>query len=107
MASLSLKEQLFHLKAMTERINVVHEAQTVQLRNYPLLIPGVNTAETEINIEQKIVTFSCKSKKQFRNTKKVKIAIENIYEWVKMVVWTTTILVVKVNGKEIFDSRVK
>lgn len=105
MASISVKDQLFHLKAMTERLNVVHEAQTLQLRNYPLLIPGVDAAETELNIDHKIVTFKCTSKKTFRNTKKVKLAVENIFEWVKMVIWTSTTLVISVNGKEIFDSR--
>lgn len=105
MASISIKDQLFHLKAMTERINVVHEAQTLQLRNYPLLIPGVTSAETEVNIEQKIVTFNCKSEKKFRNTKKVQLAIKHILEWTRMVIWTSTTLIIKVNGKEIFDSR--
>ena len=108
MSSISFKDQLLHLKAMTERIGVIHEAQTLQLRNYPLLIPGIKTAETTINIDQKIVKFDCQSiAKTFRNTKKVKIALDHIYEWVKMVVWTESTLEVYVNGKAVFDSRTK
>lgn len=106
MAKMTMKEQLGQLKALTERLGTLHEAQILQIRNYPLLIPGVVRAETNIDIDKKIVSYKCSSgEKKFRNTAKVALAIEKIYEFIKYVAWTDTILEIKINGKDIFDSR--
>jgi len=107
MTQVPLREQLGYLKNATERLGVIHEAQIVQLRNYPLLIPNVKTAETKVDIEKKTVVYECESKsKQFRKTKQVKIAIENIVKWIHTIIWTNTIVEIKVNGKSVYDTRI-
>ena len=107
MGELPIKAQLRYLKGMTEKLNVVHEAQIVQLRNYPVLIPNVKTAETEIDIDNRTVTYKCESEtKIFRKTKKTKIAIENITTWIQTIEWDDTIVELIVNGKSIYDSRI-
>lgn len=107
MATVSIKEQLGQLKALTERFGTLHEAQLLQIRNYPLLIPGIKTAETTIDMEKKIINYKCKSnpKKKFRKTKQVMSFLDHIYEWCKYVSWSDVTLEVKVDGKDIFDSR--
>ena len=106
MATMTMKEQLGQLKALTERLGTLHEAQILQIRNYPLLIPGVAKAETGIDIEKKIITYKCYSgQKKFRKTKNAIIAIEKIYEFIKYVAWSDSILEIQVDGKDIFDSR--
>ena len=101
MATITMKEQLGHLKVLTERFGTLHEAQLLQIRNYPLLIPGVKKAETSIDMEKKIVKYDCNTgDKKFRKTKQTMTFIDNIYEWIKYVAWTDTILEIKINGKE-------
>lgn len=107
MTTVSVKEQLGQLKMLTERFGTLHEAQLLQIRNYPLLIVGVKTVETNIDMEKKIITYKCKSdpKKKFRKTKQVMSLIDHIYEWCKYVSWGEVILEIKVDGKDVFDSR--
>jgi hypothetical protein len=108
MSKIPMKEQLKYLKGITERIDVLHEAQTLQLRNYPLLIPNIDTAETTIDQANKTVRYKCVSKKKpFRKTKKVDIAIQNIDEWIRFIIWDDTIVEISVDEKEIYDSRLK
>jgi len=107
MSKVTPKQQLMYLKGMTERLDVIHEAQIVQLRNYPILIPNIKKAEMEINIDQRKITYDCESKtKTFKKTKKTLIAIENIMNWIKVIVWDSTIVEIKVNGKSVYDSRI-
>ena len=107
MTEIPIKEQLRYLKGMTEKLNVVHEAQFVQLRNYPILIPNISSAETKVDIDKHIVIYNCNSgSKVFRKTKKVKIAIENIITWIQTVVWNDTTVEIIVNGKSIYDTRI-
>ena len=106
MGKVSLKQQLMYLKGMTDRIGVLHEAQIVQIRNYPRTIPNIKSAETTIDVDKHIVTYNCESETaQFRRTKKVKIAIENITTWIRTVAWTDSVIEIKVNGKSVYDSR--
>jgi len=105
---LSAKDQLFYLKGMTERLGVVHEAQLVQIRNYPLLIPNIKKAETELGIDTKTIVYKCNSQEgKFKKTKTVKTAIANIEKWIKSIVWDETVLIIQVDGKEIYDSRIQ
>ena len=60
MSELPIKQQLRMLKGMTEKLNSVHEAQIVQLRNYPRLIPNIKSAETSIDIDNKTVIYRYK-----------------------------------------------
>ena len=106
--TLSIKEQLLHLKMMTERFGSLHEAQILQIRNYPLLIPGVKKAEVSINIDKKVVIYNCTSSTgKFRKTKKVNLMVKNIYEYIKTIAWNDSILEIKVDNKDVFDSRTK
>jgi hypothetical protein len=103
----SFKDQLMQLKAMTVRVGSLHEAQVLQLRNYPLLIPGVIKAETEIDPSTKLVRYKCESDlKKFRKTQKVKDFCKNIEVWIRTIIWDDTIVEIYVNGKSIFDSRI-
>lgn len=110
MASVSFKDQLMQLKAMTVRVGSLHEAQVLQLRNYPLLIPRVIKAETEIDPSLKLVTYKCSSDakgffNRFRKTKEVEDFCKNIEVWVRTIVWDDTIVEIYVDNKTIFDSR--
>lgn len=107
MSKIPLKEQLKYLKGITERLGVLHEAQILQLRNYPLLIPNVLTAETTVDQSNKMVKFKCTSKKApFRKTKKVDLAIKNIDSWIRWIIWDETVVEIVVDGKDIYDSRI-
>ena len=107
MGELPIKQQLRYLKGMTEKLNVLHEAQMVQLRNYPILIPNIKKAETRVDQKKHIVVFDCESEKtHFRNTKKVNIAIENIITWIHAIIWEDTAVELIVNGKSVYDTRI-
>lgn len=105
---ISIKDQLFYLKGLTEKLGVVHEAQLVQIRNYPLLIPNIKKAETEFNIDTRTIVYKCQTEEgRFRKTKQTKLAISKIQEWIRIVVWDETIVIIQVDGKEIYDSRIQ
>lgn len=104
---ISVKDQLFYLKGLTEKLGVVHEAQLVQIRNYPLLIPNIKKAETEFDIDAKTIVYKCESQGKFRKTKQTQLAISKILEWIRIVVWDETIVIIQVDGKEIYDSRLQ
>ena len=106
MNKLSVKEQLMHLKQMTLRLGTIHEAQIVQLRNYPLLIPNIKSAELEIDAKSHIIKYKCESEtKKFRKTKKVKDMCSNIQIWIETIVWGDSIIETTVDGKVIYDTR--
>lgn len=101
-----MKEQLMHLKQLTLRLGVIHEAQTVQLRNYPLLIPNIKSAVLDLDVEHHIVHYKCESETgKFRKTKKAKNMISNILIWTRTIIWEDTIIKIIVDGKLIYDSR--
>jgi len=107
MTQMNLKSQLMHLKGITERLNTIHEAQIVQLRNYPILIPNIKSAETKIDIDTHTITYECISQsKTFKKTKNIKTAIDNIVLWIKTIVWDDSVIEIIVNGKSIYDTRI-
>lgn len=107
MSKVSIREQLGYLKNMTERLGVIHEAQAVQLRNYPRLLPNIKDAETRISPDSRTVVFNCESEsKPFRKTKSFKIAMKNVVKWVRIIVWDDTTIELIVNGKSVYDTRI-
>jgi hypothetical protein len=102
---ITLLRQLQELKAMTVRTTAIHEAQAIQLRNYPLLIPGVIRATALIDVNRKMITYQCKARKRFRVTQNVKNMCNNINVWVKTIIWDETAIIVKIGKKVIYDSR--
>ena len=105
MSNLSIKEQLLKLKSMTLRFGALHEAQVVQIRNYPLLIPGIISAEASVGIERKSVCYHCKSKgNRFKNTVKVKESCKRIEMWIRTILWDDAYIEVFVNNRLIYSS---
>lgn len=102
-AKASTEEQLQLLKGMTVRTGMIHEAQALQLRNWPLLIPSVSKAEARVDTENQTVTFACKAGRVYTN-KKTKLLYKNISEWVRQLLWPETRVVVEINGKKVFDT---
>ena len=100
-ASTSINEQFDQLKAMTVRIGAIHEAQSLQLRNWPLLVPGISSAEVRVDVETKTVKMICKSKGKFRATKLVKRWVRNIEVWTRNILCNETDLIFEVDGRRI------
>jgi len=64
-ANPEFSEQLLLLRAMTERTGVLHEAQILQLKMYPIaMITSSKSAEIKIDIEGKSVDFQLKLDKK-------------------------------------------
>lgn len=106
-AGMSIKEQLQYLKGLTVRTSVIHEAQALQVRNYPLFIPGVKPkATTKIDTENQIVYYECEPRgKRFNKRVTFNQRCEMITKWVRSVLWDRTTVVVSVSGEVRFDSR--
>lgn len=103
-----MMDQLMQLKAMTVRTGAIHEAQALQLRNYPLLIEGVKQASVRIDVERKMVEY--KITKYERGFPKSKSALvvelnDSLKKWVQTLLWPDTVVVVKQSGRVIYDSR--
>jgi len=102
--SVSLKEQLMLMKQATMLSGGIHEAQALQIRNYPLLIEGALLAVTKIDTDKKIVYYDISAKK-FRISKKFKYTCDAITKWVRSVIWDDTSVVFKINGEIKYDTR--
>jgi hypothetical protein len=99
----SMMEQLMQLRALTIRTGAIHEAQALQLRNYPLLINGVSKATVRVDMERKLVEYSLtKCSKDFQDGFD---AMENITKCVRTLLWPDSSVVFKKRGKVIYDSR--
>jgi hypothetical protein len=103
---MSFFQQLMYLKGLTVRTGVIHEAQAVQIRNWPLAIPGVRSAEAHVDTDQKIVRYILKPKaKQLRVTAKVKEICSTVDKFIKTILWNETTVIIEANKTVIFDSR--
>ena len=99
----SIFSQLQILKAMTVRTGIIHEAQAIQLKTWPMLIDNVIQSEARVFPETKTVKFICTSS-GLRPTKKMKETCENIGKWTKTLLWDDTRVVVEINKKKVYDS---
>lgn len=107
MNKVTIREQLGYLKSMTERLGVIHEAQAVQIRNYPKLLPNIKNAEARVSIDNRTIVYVCDSESTpFRKTKLFKTSMKNIVKWIRVVVWDDTTVELIVNGKSIYDTRI-
>ena len=60
-------EQLLILRATTERLGILHEAQCVQLRAWPIaLFPHIIGCEAQVNIETKTINFKLQYNKNLK-----------------------------------------
>ena len=101
---LTTKEQIEQLKALTIRFGVIHEAQALQLKMWPLLMPGVASAEAVVDVETCTVTYKCLTSKGkgFRKTKKVILFCNHLKQWTQVLLWEDTKVAVTVDGQTIF-----
>lgn len=102
---LSIKEQLDYLRGMTIRLGVVHEAQVVQVKNWPLLIAGVKKAESCIDADKHQVTYKLLDvdAKQFKTGKRSTAVkgMSHVALWVQSILWPDTQVVFKYKNQEI------
>lgn len=105
--SASILEQLGALKAMTIRTGSIHEAQALQLRNYPLLIDKVVKSEVKVDIERKMVEYNIIKAKNgaFKGLLKFRKDMDLIKKCVQTILWDDSVIVFKHKGKVLYDSR--
>lgn len=103
-AKLSVLEQLQQLKGITIRTGLIHEAQAVQLRNYPRIVEGITKATTKLDTDSRSVIYTCEAAPGFKLSKKRRLMCDNIVVWIRTVIWDDTSVVFEVNGKAIYDS---
>lgn len=101
---LTTEEQLLHLRCLTHRLGVLHEAQLLQVRNYPLVLP-IQKATTHIDVKSKYIKYECESEGVIRKTKKNTKICETIHSWLQFLLWDDVILEILINGRGFYDSR--
>lgn len=105
MDSQKIREQLLYLKGVTVRIGAIHEAQALQLRRWPLLIPSVKSSEANVDIETKTVVYNCKTKKGDVFTKEqLQTSLVAICKWTQTLLWNETRVLVYFGKKKVIDS---
>ena len=96
MEKLSTKEQFEQLKLLTIRTGALHEAQVMQLKCWPLLIPGVKTAVISVDPIKHVVYYDLVPKnKIFKKTKMVMKFCKEIDKWSKVLLWNDTTVIIK------------
>lgn len=103
--SFSVKQQLAYLKGITVTTGGIHDAQALQLKNYPLVIDGVKKAKTKIDSEHKLVHYELTFDEGATFGEAAKQVCDAIVLWVRTIIWDET-AVVFYSGKEVvYDSR--
>ncbi len=103
--SFNIKQQLAYLKGITVTTGGIHDAQALQLKNYPLVIDGVKSAKTKVDSDHKLVHYELTFDKGASFTPAAKQVCEAIVLWVRTIIWDET-AVVFYGGKEVlYDSR--
>lgn len=102
---MSIKEQLAYLKGLTVTTGGLHEAQILQLRNYPLVLPNVSSAQTKIDTEGKLIQYDLKVERKFKKTKKFNDMCKAVTVWIRSIVWDDTAVVLIANKETVYDSR--
>lgn len=99
------EEQLMLLKDLTERTGILHEAQILQLKMYPLVIfQNAKEVRLELDIEKKELHFVSKFK--IGNPKDFKVKCEQLESYVKWLLGTNWIVRVKdTKDKQLWRSR--
>jgi hypothetical protein len=99
-------EQLMFLRGLTMRTGAIHEAQALQLRNYPILIKGIVASTVKINVENKTIEYIIKkTTKDFVKGKKFDFEAANVKKCVQTLLWPDAVVTMKRSGKVIYDSR--
>lgn len=98
-------EQLLLLKRATVNTGVIHEAQKLQLQNWPRMMNHVKSVDSVgIDHEKRLVVFNCQ-----KNDIKPKATDLQLYpailSWVKLILWDDTDVVFKLGKKTVYDSR--
>jgi hypothetical protein len=100
-----VEEQLMMLKRMTVTTGAIHEAQKLQLINYPRMSAKIKAVTTKVDVAKKTVYFECQAKtKVYKSGKFENELFENIVTWVRILLWDESRVVIKVNGKRELDS---
>jgi hypothetical protein len=94
-------EQLLLLRSMTERTGILHEAQLLQLKMYPIaMITNSKSAEIKVDIEGKVIDFFLKLDK--KKNAELEIQCERVSEAVKWLLGPDWLVRVRVRDKVIF-----
>ena len=102
-AQASTRTQLQWLKTLTHRTGAIHEAQSLQLKLYPMMLPNAKTAEARVDIEKKAVKYivTCKPLKKGALFDKV---CTEMAGWTRWLLWDDTKVTIEVNGKVMYVS---
>lgn len=80
-------DQLKQLKILTIKTGAIHEAQVLQLKNYPLVIPNISSVKVSIDVENHLIQYDLAFTKKPRKTKKMKQTIDSITRWIQYILW--------------------
>jgi hypothetical protein len=100
---LSVLEQLQQLKCMTVRFGAIHDAQQIQLRNYPMLVSGVKSATTEVDVAAKTVRYLIEH--GVDGSDESVLEMRNVARYVQTIVWDDAVVLFSCKGEIIYDSR--
>jgi hypothetical protein len=97
-------EQLLMLKAVTLRLGVLHEAQALQLKMWPLAaLPFITKSVAKVDVESRTVSFDCEAP-SVRKTKKLTQGCTALESWVRFLLWDDSVVFVRINGKQVHPS---
>ena len=102
LANASHEEQLLLLRDMTARMGVIHDAQMLQLKMWPLvLFDNVKKCEEHVNIEQKVLEFHILQTKGKYAVDREK-RFEHLVDWSKWLLGHDWIVRIKERGKLLY-----
>jgi hypothetical protein len=102
LANATQEEQLLLLRDMTARMGVLHEAQILQLKMWPLfLFDNLKKCEEHVNIENRVIEYHfLQTKGKYPKDKEARL--NALMDWTKWLLGHDWMIRVKERGKLIF-----
>lgn len=92
-------DQLKQLKILTIKTGAIHEAQVLQLKNYPLVIPNISSVQISIDTEKHLVQYDLGFIKKPKKNKNMEKIMESITTWIQYILWDDTKVIFKTVNK--------
>lgn len=84
-------EQILYLKSVTKLTGAIHEWQTLQLKKWPLLIPGVIKGSFDIDYDTHEIYYLFETNSKFNPKDKFSAnVLKSLTKWCQFILWDDT-----------------
>lgn len=95
--------QLAHLRHITETTGVIHEAQAMQLRMWPIAaLPFVRSSEVQVNLDGKVVRILCRKDEAVEIDGDVDVRYRTLGNWMQFLLGPSWMITIELDGNLVY-----